>query len=517
MKIKYLLMCLAGCFFLLLMFNPAFPKDIRVGHQQDIIQLDPARVNMSGDRTIVQNVYQGLIEFDYAGKKLPLPLRPVLAEKYEVASDGKSITFHLRKGVKLHHGYGEFTSEDVKFSILRHKDPKTKSNVKEMFGIVAAVETPDKHTAKVIFDEPYAQTFLGSLAWQDGYMVSKKAFEALGEKAVSFPVGTGPWEFESWNPRREIILRKFKDYYGKKPGFDRIVFKIVVEMAASLAALEAGDLDVLTLSQRGSRQLVSRIKGVNISESAGAMEQQYLYLQMKETAPSYKKYDKPLTKLKVRQALAHAINYEELNKSLGSDAHFFGSPFSEIVFGATGKFWKYEYDLKKAKQLMEEAGYKKPIDLVVIYYPKIMYFEPMALQLKHYWDEVGKLANVILTSIERANYWAKVKAGDWDVSCWGVARMTPYLYSDFLKTGSTRNYVGLRNSQLDALVEKASTAPTMEVSREAWEGVQKIAVENLPMIWPASIIASVAVRQGITGVVPLPMFDLIDLDDAREQ
>lgn len=517
MKAKYFISFFIIYFFTFLIAFPGFAKDIRVAHQQDVIELDPSRVNMSGDRTIIQNVYQGLVEFDYPAKKLPLPLKPVLAEKYEVATDGKAITFYLRKGVKFHHGYGEFTSEDVKFSILRHLDPKTKSNVREMFEIVTAVETPDKYTVRVILNKAYGQTLLGQLAWQDGYIVSKKAFETLADKTVTFPVGTGPWEFESWTPRKEIILRKFNDYYGKKPGFDRIVFKIAVEEAVTFAALEAGDLDVVSISQRGSRQIASRIKGTYILDSAGAMEQQYLYMQMKDTAPSYKKYDKPLTKLKVRQALAHAINYEELNKSLGPDAHFFGSPFSEIVLGATGKFWKYNYDLNKAKQLMKEAGYDKPFDLVVIYYPKVMYFEPVALQLKHYWDEVGKLVNVKLTPIERANYFAKVKAGDWDVSCWGVARMTPFLYSDFLKSGTTRNYVGFSNPELDSLIEKASTARSMEEARQAWEGVQKIAVDNLPMIWPASIIASVAIKRGITGVVPLPMFDLLDLDEAREQ
>lgn len=506
---------LAACVMLLLLPLPALSKDIRVAHQQDIIDVDPSRVNMSGDRTIIQNVYQGLVEFDYSTNKVPLPLRPVLAEKYETSSDGGAITFTLRKGVQFHHGYGEFTSEDVKFSILRHKDPKTKSNVREMFEIVTAVETPNKYTARVMLNKPYAQTLLGQFAWQDGYILSKKAAETLGDKLATFPVGTGPWEFDSWTPRKEIVLRKFQNYYDKGPGFDRIVFRIAVEEAVSFAGLEAGDLDVVAISQRGARQIASRIKGVHTLSSAGAMEQQYLYLQMKESAPSYKKYDKPLTKLKVRQALAHALNYEELNKSLGPDAHFFGSPFSEIVSGATGKYWKYDYDLPKAKQLMKEAGYDKPFDLVVIYYPKVMYFEPMALQLKHYWDEVGKLVNVILMPIERANYFAKVRGGEWDVSVWGVARMTPYLYSDFVKTGATRNYVGFSNAEVDALIEKAAGAKSAEEAREAWDGVQRIAVDNLPMIWPAAIIAGAAVRDGISGVIPLPMFDMLDLREAK--
>ena len=95
----------------------------------DMINIDPAHLHATQDRVVAQQVFQGLVTFDFTVDP-PYPVVPVLAESYEVSKDGKVITFKLRKGVQFHHGYGEFTSDDVVFNIKRHLDKKTASRAR---------------------------------------------------------------------------------------------------------------------------------------------------------------------------------------------------------------------------------------------------------------------------------------------------------------------------------------------------------------------------------------------------
>lgn len=114
----------------------------------DPVSLDPARFKTVCDRSIAHNVFQGLVTFDNTAEP-PFPIIPVLAQSYEVSEDGKMITFKLHKGIQFHHGYGEFTSEDVVFTVQRHLDPKGASWVKKQFEDVERIEAPDKYTVKI--------------------------------------------------------------------------------------------------------------------------------------------------------------------------------------------------------------------------------------------------------------------------------------------------------------------------------------------------------------------------------
>lgn len=99
---------------------------VRTSVVGDPVCLDPARAAHTPDLAVNYNVLQGLVAFDFTAEP-PFPIILRLAKSYEVSKDGKIITFRLNRGVQFHHGYGEFTSEDVVFSLERHLDPKTAS------------------------------------------------------------------------------------------------------------------------------------------------------------------------------------------------------------------------------------------------------------------------------------------------------------------------------------------------------------------------------------------------------
>jgi len=467
---------------------------INIAHQADIMNVDPAGLNMTPDRILCQNIYQGLIELDYQSQIVPFAYRNVLAESFEVSEDARVITFHLRKGIQFHHDYGEMTSADVAFSIMRHLDPKVASKVKAQYTVVDKVETPDAYTAIVYLKEPRAAVFLGTLAWQHGSIVSKKAAEELGDKLTTTPVaGTDAWEFVEWKAREEIVLRRFEKYWQEGPGVDELHFKIIPDTATAYLALEAGDVDIAPVEGIGDFERASAIPGVTVLQATATVEVYTLFLNL----------DKPVWKdVKVRHALAHAINITELASNLGQQFLAYPSPFNASVLGGTDEFWTYEYDPAKAKQLLAEAGYPNGFEITVIYYVG-KYMEPFALEMQNYLGEIGIKVNLV--TVERAVFSAAMVSmldGKADAGVWSIGRPTTYLVAERFMTKNSANYYRYSNPEYDFAVNMAATSPTQTEETRWWRQAQLILSEDLPGLFPVEVRSAQAIRNNIKGVIP---------------
>jgi peptide/nickel transport system substrate-binding protein len=187
MKTKGIIVCLTAMMFLLtgmylMVPTAAGVTRINTSIAGDLVNIDPAHLSIGPDRMIAHQVLEGLVEFD-CGTSPCKPL-PRLAESHKISADAKMITFKLRKGVKFHGGYGEFTSEDVAFNLRRHMDPKTASRGKaQVADIEKMIETPDKYTVVIHLKIPSAFSLLRNLAWQNiGKMVSKKAVKGYPQE-----------------------------------------------------------------------------------------------------------------------------------------------------------------------------------------------------------------------------------------------------------------------------------------------------------------------------------------------
>lgn len=474
---------------------------LRIAHKSDIIDVDPAQLHITPDRSITQNVFEGLVEVDYSSTQIPLPIVKVLAEDYQISPDAKKITFYLRKGVQFHQGYGEMTSEDVRFSIERHLDPAVASRAAAQFEDIERVETPDTYTVEVYLKDSSAFTILTNFAWQHAFVMNKKATEKLGDEVHSFPVGTGPWEFAEWKPRQEIILRKFADYWGDPPGVDELNFKIIPDEPTWFLALEKGELDIAPVIGRGSYELASAIEGIRVEEATAAAEMQLIYINHEK---------EPMNNVKVRKALAYALNIEEMTQALGPQIATSPTPFNLAVVGGTSDFWTYEYDPEYARQLLAEAGYPDGFEMTVIYYIG-KFFEPVALRFKHYWEKIG--IDVELVALERGVFGKNVTSM-WDGKAhgavWGMTRMSPYLYAERFLTGSPVNHYSYSNSEADHAIQRATYALTEEDAVRWWRRVQMILCEDVAGIWPVVQIAFIAVREDIKGVASSPMSGMVD-------
>ena len=181
--------------------DAAGPQEIIVNRKAEGVSLDPAKTTTMEDYAVMENIYSSLFRF----KPDTYDLRSDLATDYQVSADGKTYTFKLRQGVQWHKGFGEFTAEDVEFTVNRIKNPETKSPYAKNFADLLKMEVVNKYEVRMHLKDPDA-TFLQRFTVtrpSGGLIVSKKAVTQMGENYSKQPIGTGPFVFSESVPRRE--------------------------------------------------------------------------------------------------------------------------------------------------------------------------------------------------------------------------------------------------------------------------------------------------------------------------
>jgi peptide/nickel transport system substrate-binding protein len=321
--------------------NPAAKRGgvLRVGVPSDIVSLEGiVRGGTPFESTWL--IYDRLIKYDLQNRPQPL-----LAESWDLSPDAKQVKFNLRKGVTWHTGR-EFTSDDVKWNILRVRDPKVG------FGDFAApsswfteIETPDKNTIVLKSDQsrPALFDFL-----QNFNLGDKETLE--GPDAQTRAVGTGPFKFVEWTQGVRIVIERNPSYWmSGKPYLDRIEASIRSDVQAGLAALEAGQIDLLRTQQLRD---VARLKEdpkmqVILHPSPGT----FFELAFLTTV-------KPFDNKIVRQAFNYAIDRKRLSEQI---LYGFAQPIalqwspSAPAYDAS-KNAAIPFDLDKARALLQQAG-----------------------------------------------------------------------------------------------------------------------------------------------------------------
>ncbi|MFI5270106.1 MAG: ABC transporter substrate-binding protein, partial [Chloroflexota bacterium] len=202
---------------------------------------DPARQAAVEDWALIQQVYNGLVRYKPGGYEL----QGDLAESWQKSADGKQYTFKLRQGVEFHGGFGEMTSEDVKFSFDRNQDSKLKSVNKGFLTPIDHIDAPDKYTVVFSLKKPYAP-FLSLIALGRptvGAIVSKKVADKYGnENYTDHPIGTGPFVFESEVPNQSRTLSRNDSYYEGPAYTKSLELRTVADQTTMGLAVEKGEV-----------------------------------------------------------------------------------------------------------------------------------------------------------------------------------------------------------------------------------------------------------------------------------
>jgi peptide/nickel transport system substrate-binding protein len=294
---------------------------------------------------------EGLLTYDF-----DLNPKPQLAVSWSVTSDGLEYTFKLRPGVRWHDGK-EFTSADVAFSIATLKDVHPRG--RGTFANVTDITTPDPLTAVLKLSRP-APYLLTALAASETPIVPRHLLEGqkiVGHPLNDAPVGTGPYRFKEWVRGSHIVYERNPDYWDKpKPYIDRLVFAIMPDAAARSAAVESGAVDLapgapVPLSDLDRLKQKPRLKFVTDG---------YQYINSVYRIEF--NLDRPyLAKRQVREAIAHAIDRKQLLQValLGYGDVSLGPISPNLKRFAAPDLPSYPLDLKRAEQLLDEAGYPR--------------------------------------------------------------------------------------------------------------------------------------------------------------
>ena len=342
---------------------------------------------------------------------------PALATKWEHSPDFKEWTFHLRKGVQFHHGFGEFTSADVvhSLSLLMRKD--STSTLRPFWSTVEEVKPVDKHTVVFRFKGPvmpsslvFAASRSGDLRMASKAQWDKEAVEGYDKR----PAGTGPFMYGGRQTGLNIVYtRNDKHWSGNKVEFGELEFRIAREEATRLALLLSGDVQIGDLPRELHKDALS--KGLKRFSSSLPVDWVSLYFGGMYFLPDDKDFKKevPWTNKKVRQALNVAINRKELMNTVfaGRASLAYLSLWAPNSEGWNPK-WEgrfnelYAYNPDKAKQLLKEAGYgpgQVKVKLLAFTEPGESEGPAIADAVAIYWKNVGVNAEVEMHD------WAKIR------------------------------------------------------------------------------------------------------------
>ncbi|NNF71852.1 MAG: ABC transporter substrate-binding protein [Rhodobacteraceae bacterium] len=339
----------AGAAAFALLAGSAFAQqtDITIGMQLEPPNLDPTGGAAAAiDEVVYANVFEGLTRYQADGS-----IAPALAASWEISDDGLTYTFTLQEGVMFHDGTA-MTAEDVKFSLDRARAEDSTNAQKALFAGIADVEAVDDTTVRITLSSPNGG-FLTNLAWGDAVIVAPESVE----NAATAPVGTGPFKFSRWVQGDRIELEANPDYWGEKPALTAATFKFISDPTAAFAAMMAGDIDAFP-NFPAPETLIQFEADPRFKLQVGSTEG--------ETILSTNNKSEVLSDVRVRKALAHAINRQEI-----IDGAMFGygtpigthfAPHHPDYVDLTGQS---AYDPDHARSLLAEAGHADGLTLTL--------------------------------------------------------------------------------------------------------------------------------------------------------
>ncbi|MEO1555951.1 MAG: ABC transporter substrate-binding protein [Pseudomonadota bacterium] len=312
--------------------------DITVAMQLEPPHLDPTSAAAGAiDSVLYSNVFEGLTRFMGDGSVVP-----GLAESWEISDDGLVYTFSLREGVTFHDGT-TMDAEDVKFTLDRILDEESANAQKALYAAISGVEVIDPATVRITLSEPNGN-MLFNLAWGDAVIVAPESIENIKQQ----PIGTGPFKFDSWTQGDSIKISQYADYWGEQPALTQATFKFISDPTAAFAAMMAEDVDVFT-GFPAPENLPQFDADPRFQVLIGSTEG--------ETILSTNNKQAPFDDVRVRQALAHAIDRQAI---IDGAMFGYGTPIGTHFAPHNPAYVDLKdgsaFDPDKARALLAEAG-----------------------------------------------------------------------------------------------------------------------------------------------------------------
>jgi peptide/nickel transport system substrate-binding protein len=424
---------------------PAFAaqKDsVTIGMTLEPPGLDPTSGAAAAIGEIVHyNIFEGLTKINE-----DFSITPLLADKWTFSPDLKTLTFNLKKGVKFQDGE-TFSSKDVKYSFERYAGKDSTNKEKAFFASIQSIDATDPDVVTLKFKDPSFDA-LFHLGQNTAVIIDEKSAAAEATQ----PVGTGPYKLSAWNKGASVTLDKWDGFRDAgKIAIAHATFRFISDPSAEVAALLAGDVDDFP-----------RVAAANLEQFQSDPRFQVLIGGTEgKTILAMNNKKKPLDDLKVRQAIAYAIDRKAIidgaMNGLGTPIGSHLTPNDPGYVDLTGQ---YPHDPEKSKALLKAAGVKLPLELTLTLPPPDYARkggEIAAAELA----EVGIQAKI--ENVEWAQWISNVyTAKNYDLTI--ISHVEPLDIGIYSKPGYYFNY---DDPKFDAIISRLSTAPDIDAYKKA--------------------------------------------------
>jgi len=481
---------------------------LRIGLEGSPTNLDPRLSTDAYSARVIQIVYNGLL------KKTPESiLAGDLAERWEMPND-TSYIFYLRKGVKFHDG-SDFTAEDVRYTFESLLDPNFPSPLKESYTKIDHIEILSPYSIKFQLKKVFAP-FLVNMTMG---IVPKPAEEKPNYNLSSHPIGTGPFRLMRWEFDESLTFQSFSGYFGGQPPLSTLIYQIIPDETIRLLELKKGNLDFLQNAL--SPDAIDSLEGHPEIEIVQKMGTNYTYV-------GFNLEDPILQNRSVREAIALSLNRGAIIQHLLGN---FAKPATGVLapdnWAYDPQVATYNYNPKKAKKLLDEAGFFDPDGRG----PQ----QRFSLLYKTSQNELGKcVAEVIqqnfnevgigleIRSYEWGTFFSDIKSGNFQLySLQWVGVTEPDIYYYLFHSSSVPPHGANRgryiNPDLDDLLEEGRKTLNLKKRKKIYSLVQKIIAYDLPYIslWYQTNV--VAMDRRVKGFVLYPSGDFTSLSKVRKE
>jgi peptide/nickel transport system substrate-binding protein len=463
--------------------------------------LDPAGITDYEAGMVTYNIYQTLLTYDPSD----FGIRPLLATSWDISSDAKTATFHLRKGVTFQDGT-PFNAEAVKYSIERTQAidlaPAT------YLSSITKIDVVNDYTITLHSDTPYA-------FWEDA-LATPKALSIISPTFVKahatqadpwaksymndHTCGTGPYMLGEWVQGQYVKLVRYSDYWGGWSGqhFDTVFVRMVREPSVEELMIKSGQADIAYDVPETDMATLNQDPNV-VSESLPGMAQ--LFLPMKCNSG-------PLSDVRVRKAISYAIDLKSVRQVYPGATKAYGAIPSGML-GADPNAYTYPYDPAKAKQLLTQAGYKAgQLSLKLVYVSGVEWERRAALVVQQNLADVG--INLKVESMPWATFFPLLASPSQSPEIYmfySAARFADpngILWETFSTKalGPSGYNNGYSNPVFDSLLTRASQTPDRDARAALYTEANQILINDAPAIFVWQMPYPFTFRANLQNVVP---------------
>jgi peptide/nickel transport system substrate-binding protein len=444
-------------------------QTIRIGLQEDIGTLDPARSSQVVDRIVFSSLCNSLVDISP-----DLKIVPKLATSWSSSADNKTLTFKLRQGVKFQDDE-PFNAAAVKANIDRSRSLPA-SNRKSELASVDHVDVIDDATVAIVLKAPDA-ALLATLSDRAGMMLAPKTL-ADDAGVSTHPVCSGPYKFVERVQNDRVVLQKFAGYWDASAyPIDKVIFQPIPDSTVRLANVRSGSLDMLERLSPSDVSAVRNDKNLNLVSISGLG-----FTDLTFNIDHGPRAPKALKDKRVREAFELAIDRDAINQVIGSgifppaaQAIPANSPYYDASIKANKR------DVAKAKALLKAAGYDH-VDVELTFGNNTVSSQTVQM-LQAMLSEAG--INLKLRPTDFAAMLDAAHKGDFEVIYTGWSGRTDPdgNLHQFVTCKGNLNYGSYCNAQVDKLLDDARVQPTVALRKPLYDAAQKILADEDPIVY----------------------------------